>query len=33
MLDSVVERKDIKDFIVRSLDFMRGQNGKPGEGK
>ena len=27
MLDAVVERKDIKDFIVRSLDFMS-QNGK-----
>lgn len=27
MLDSVVERKDLKDFIARSLDFMC-QNGK-----
>ena len=27
MLDAVVERKDLKDFIVRSLDFMS-QNGK-----
>ena len=28
MLDAVVERKDLKDFIVNSLDFMC-QNGKP----
>ncbi|MFY9557454.1 MAG: acetyl-CoA carboxylase, carboxyltransferase subunit beta [Blastocatellia bacterium] len=28
MLDAVVERKDLKDFIVRSLDFMS-PNGKP----
>jgi acetyl-CoA carboxylase carboxyl transferase subunit beta len=27
MLDAVVERKDLKDFIMRSLDFMS-QNGK-----
>ncbi|HYP27080.1 MAG TPA: acetyl-CoA carboxylase, carboxyltransferase subunit beta [Blastocatellia bacterium] len=27
MLDAVVERKDIKEFIVKSLDFMNG-NGK-----
>jgi acetyl-CoA carboxylase carboxyl transferase subunit beta len=33
MLDAVVERKDIKDFIIKSLNFMRGQNGKPGESK
>jgi acetyl-CoA carboxylase carboxyl transferase subunit beta len=26
MLDAVVERKDIKDFIVRSLDFMFSKN-------
>jgi acetyl-CoA carboxylase carboxyl transferase subunit beta len=28
MLDAVVKRKDIKDFIVHSFDFMS-QNGKP----
>ncbi len=28
MLDAVVERKNIKDFIIHSLDFMT-QNGKP----
>jgi acetyl-CoA carboxylase carboxyl transferase subunit beta len=28
MLDAVVQRKDLKDFIVNSLDFMS-QNGKP----
>jgi acetyl-CoA carboxylase carboxyl transferase subunit beta len=28
MLDAVVQRKDLKDFIVNSLDFMC-QNGKP----
>jgi len=28
MLDAVVERKDLKDFILHSLDFMS-QNGKP----
>jgi acetyl-CoA carboxylase carboxyl transferase subunit beta len=28
MLDAVVERKDVRDFIVNSLDFMS-QNGKP----
>ena len=28
MLDAVVERKDLKDFIVNSLDFMS-RNGKP----
>ncbi len=33
MLDSVVERKDLKDFIVKSLDFMRGRNGKPDESR
>jgi acetyl-CoA carboxylase carboxyl transferase subunit beta len=33
MLDSVVERKEMKDFIVKSLDFMVGQNEKPGEVK
>jgi acetyl-CoA carboxylase carboxyl transferase subunit beta len=33
MPDAVVERKDIKDFIIKSLNFMRGQNGKPGESK
>ena len=30
MLDAVVERKDLKDFILHSLDFMS-QNGKPHE--
>jgi acetyl-CoA carboxylase carboxyl transferase subunit beta len=28
MLDAVVERKDLRDFILHSLDFMS-QNGKP----
>ncbi|HKA22509.1 MAG TPA: acetyl-CoA carboxylase, carboxyltransferase subunit beta [Blastocatellia bacterium] len=28
MLDAVVERKDLKEFIVQSIDFMS-QNGKP----
>ena len=35
MLDAVVERKDLRDFILHSLDFMS-QNGKPhelGQGK
>jgi len=27
MLDAVVERKDLRDFILHSLDFMS-QNGK-----
>jgi len=30
MLDAVVERKDLRDVILRSLDFMT-QNGKPHE--
>jgi acetyl-CoA carboxylase carboxyl transferase subunit beta len=30
MLDAVVERKDLRDFILHSLDFMS-QNGKPHE--
>jgi acetyl-CoA carboxylase carboxyl transferase subunit beta len=30
MLDAVVERKDLRDFILHSLDFMS-QNGKPRE--
>jgi hypothetical protein len=28
MLDAVVDRKDLKNFITHSLDFMS-QNGKP----
>ena len=32
MLDAVVERKDLRDFIINSLAFMS-QNGKPGAGK
>jgi len=30
MLDAVVERKDLKEFIVKSLDFMNGNGKKPG---
>ncbi len=29
MLDAVVERKDLKEFIVKSLDFMNGNGKKP----
>lgn len=32
MLDAVVQRKDLRDFIVHSLDFMS-QNGKPQPGE